>query len=208
MIFRSGLWGKVVVLFYTLPMQHCHVEKGRGKGLPRIFARQLRGEQSIWYVSSEKLLKWNAGTLQKPQDTVPDFRGERKKQFGSISIWNLNPKDAISLPDLSIRVFIQLLHYNRFKREAPTKCQFYIKFHNPAFSFIKLGNSAVEFFLLETAAQNQNEMRHQHIRSKHLLNRFSVLTCKSKCKDTHILSANWIKFKRSSQIYRSSSSRR
>lgn len=43
---------------------------------------------------------------------------------------------------------------------------------------------------------------------KRLLNRFYVLTWKSKCKGAHILRADWIKFKWSNQIYHSYLSRR
>lgn len=172
MIFRSGLWGKIIMLFQTIPMQHCRVEKGRGKGLPRIVARHLEGELPIWYASGVgrqwEVAEMKRGDLAKTtrhrSRLVADSRGERRKPFGSISVWSFNPRNAISVPDFSIRVFVKLLYYKRFKRKAPTKYQFEIKFHHTAFSFIKLGNSAVEFLLLQTAAQKQNKMRHQHTR--------------------------------------------
>lgn len=54
---------------------------------------------------------------------------------------------------LFIAVFVQAFYSKQFKHKAPAKYQFVIKFHSTAFSTSELGDSAAEFWLHLTAAQ-------------------------------------------------------
>lgn len=54
---------------------------------------------------------------------------------------------------LFIAVFVQAFHSKQLKHKAPAKYQFVRKFHSTAFSTSELGDSAAEFWLHLTAAQ-------------------------------------------------------